>query len=190
METEKATTSNLIPSVSALQTFFSKRISSLTLLFRASEHDFSICEFHRKCDGADHTITVLETQFGKVIGGYNPLAWSSDRDILTDHKQESFLFSLTDGRKLELQCPEPAIRTDQLSGPHFGDTDLHISDDANLPSSTSTYYPGVYGTNKEASHKRLPFDEQQKLAAEFTGQAEGPYFQIKDWEVLKITFGK
>lgn len=95
----------LVPSVSALQTFFSKHISSLTLEFRASDHDFSVIEFHKKCDGLSHTVVVLETQFGKVIGGYSPLPWSSDREVLPDHKQESFLFSLTDARKLELQVP-------------------------------------------------------------------------------------
>lgn len=31
--------------------------------------------FHDKCDGHRHTLTLVLTEFDKVIGGYTPLSW-------------------------------------------------------------------------------------------------------------------
>lgn len=33
----------------------------LSLLFRASEHDFSAVKFHQYCDGIPHTLTLVRT---------------------------------------------------------------------------------------------------------------------------------
>jgi hypothetical protein len=130
-------------------------------LYRASEHDFSIVEFHRKCDGVDHTVVVVETDSGKVIGGYSTNAWKSDHEPIVDYAQESFLFSLTTGQKLHVTTPMNPIRNDPLAGPVFGHTDLYISDDANTCSSTSLYFPCDYGTCQS--------DKKQEHIANFSG---------------------
>ena len=41
-------------------------------IYRASEHGFSAKEFHKKCDNKGPTLTLVRTEFGKVIGGYSP----------------------------------------------------------------------------------------------------------------------
>ncbi len=61
-----------------LQEFFGdKKIHFVQMLYRATHHQFSVDEFHGNCDGIQSTLTVCETEFGKKIGGYNPLAWLS-----------------------------------------------------------------------------------------------------------------
>ena len=54
-----------------------KPVKELQLLYRGSKNEFSVEKFHQKCDGKEDTITIVETQFGKVIGGYTPLKWES-----------------------------------------------------------------------------------------------------------------
>ena len=75
--------------------FHKRNIKSFNLLFRASENDFSVPEFHTKCDNITHTITILKTEYGKVIGGYTPLAWnSSKKHWAADKSMSSFIFSV------------------------------------------------------------------------------------------------
>jgi len=47
-------------------------------LFRASDHGFSAKEFHKHCDHIPHTLVLIKTNFGKIIGGYTPLKWNKD----------------------------------------------------------------------------------------------------------------
>ena len=75
--------------------FPKQNIKSFNLLYRASESDFSVAEFHKKCDNITDTITIMETQYGKVIGGYTPLAWnSSKKHWAADKSMTSFIFSV------------------------------------------------------------------------------------------------
>ena len=65
--------------VQTLQEFFGNRkIHFVQMLYRATEHEFSVTAFYGKCDYITSTLTVCETEFGKKIGGYNPLVWSYD----------------------------------------------------------------------------------------------------------------
>jgi TLD len=59
--------------------FQKKGLKSLNLLYRASENGYLAQEFHKKCDTITNTLTLVETEYGKVIGGYTPLAWSSTK---------------------------------------------------------------------------------------------------------------
>jgi hypothetical protein len=47
------------------------------LLYRASEHEFSVKKFHELCDGIANTLTVIKTEFDNKIGGFTPLKWRS-----------------------------------------------------------------------------------------------------------------
>jgi len=51
----------LLPEPAKLQQFFTKRIVSADLLYRASDHGFSVLEFHRKCDGVEETVVLIQT---------------------------------------------------------------------------------------------------------------------------------
>lgn len=70
-------------------------IKAANLLYRASESAFSVAEFHKRCDNVGDTLTILETEYGKVIGGYTPLAWNSTKKHwAADKSMTSFIFSI------------------------------------------------------------------------------------------------
>lgn len=51
-------------------------------MFRASENNFSVKEFHKLCDGIPNTLTLVKTEFNKVIGGFTPIPWKSTANTL------------------------------------------------------------------------------------------------------------
>jgi hypothetical protein len=86
-----------------IRKFFShKPIKEAKLLFCASEYNFDIGWFHQSCDGFIDTLTVCETEHGKVIGGYTPLPWGSEKEDILDSRKESFIFSLSNNQKFTL----------------------------------------------------------------------------------------
>lgn len=70
---------------------------SFKLLFRASQHNFESSKFHQLCDGKENTLTLIKTEFGKIIGGFTPLAWESKNpaEIVEDPSEKSFIFSIS-----------------------------------------------------------------------------------------------
>jgi TLD len=61
---------------------------------RGSRDGFSAKAFHCLCDEKGPTITLVESDAGKVFGGYTSLAWMSyDCKYQTD--SSAFVFSLT-----------------------------------------------------------------------------------------------
>lgn len=94
----------------SINRFFSSKITSFKLLFRASEANYSIHEFHKRCDGQSQTLTILETEFGKIIGGYTPIPWSSaKKQWAADKSLKSFIFSLNMREKFTLNLAQFAI---------------------------------------------------------------------------------
>lgn len=62
--------------IETLKSFFDfKPIKGLKLLFRASENEFFIKEFYKKCSDIKNTLIMIKTEFGKVIGGFTPSVW-------------------------------------------------------------------------------------------------------------------
>lgn len=111
--------------------FLPKLVKTFKLLFRASEHRFSVTEFHTFCDLIPNTLTIVRTEFGEKIGGFTPLQWNQARDghYETDQSGNSFLFSLTRKEKMKLVDPARAIANDKKFGPVFGSGhDLAIAD--------------------------------------------------------------
>ncbi len=48
---------------------------SLKLIFRASQHQFNVKEFHHFCDEYEDTLVLALTEDNKIIGGFTPLSW-------------------------------------------------------------------------------------------------------------------
>lgn len=139
----------------------------MTLLFRASENNFSANEFHKKCDTFGDTITLIETEYGKVIGGYTPLAWnSSKKHWAADKSMTSFIFSIDLREKFNLNLAQFAIACNPEKGPIFGCCDICIVDSSNLEKSNAEF-PISYNNFKYA---RNPESSQA-----FTGNAKGRF---------------
>lgn len=100
--------------------------SSLTLLFRASEHKWPLADkFHELCDGKGPTITIVRSEFKKLFGGYASISWSSNG---WSSAPDSFLFSLDNQTKQIIDKNEKiAIRGNSNYGPSFGGNDLVLS---------------------------------------------------------------
>eukprot|EP01084_Bolivina_argentea_P260349 439640_1 len=68
------------------------------LLYRASENNYSSKAFHAKCDRHSNTITIIQSNFGNIFGGYLSIPWpdtyftKNNSDQYFDDK--SFLFIL------------------------------------------------------------------------------------------------
>ena len=78
-----------------------KTTFNLELLMRGTRDGFSAKIFHELCDSKGPTITLIESEAGKVFGGYTSLAWMSyDCKYQTD--PEAFIFSLSN-KSIHLQ---------------------------------------------------------------------------------------
>jgi hypothetical protein len=110
-----------------------------SLIYSGRAHGFGVADFHDHCDGKANTITIVETEQGRVFGGYTHVRWERDigaykRD--TD-RVESFLFRMTrDGSEIAKRYPiankQYAIYCHKNYGPTFGNQhDLHICDNCN-----------------------------------------------------------
>eukprot|EP01084_Bolivina_argentea_P148575 259714_1 len=114
-------------------------IKRFELLLRASEHGFSGRDFHNKCDDRGSTVTIIQSNFGTVFGGYTSVPWSTPPHHF-EGKQDAnaFLFLIrSDDKANQNKCPMLfPIKTDTFGfnichhafgGPCFG-KDLRISD--------------------------------------------------------------
>lgn len=80
------------------------------MLYRATEQNFSIRKFHELCDNVPDTLTLIHNEFGKKIGGYTPVAWTSDKkQWVSDKSLSSFIFSLDMNEKFNLNLAQFAI---------------------------------------------------------------------------------
>ena len=116
-----------------LKMFSSQQILEAKLLYVASLHNFSTQKFHELCENIPHTLTLCQTEHGKIIGGYTPLVWGKSNNYLRDESGESFIFSLTNNHKFTVDKSNVAIYQHISEGPYFGDShpDLYISSNAN-----------------------------------------------------------
>jgi hypothetical protein len=113
--------------------FPKQNVRRFSLLFRASENKFSVSDFHKVCDEIPHTLTIIETEYGKVIGGYTPLPWnSSKKHWAADKTMNSFIFSLDLRERYGLNLAQFAIACNPEKGPIFGCCDICIVDKGNV----------------------------------------------------------
>ena len=67
---------------------------NLEIIMRGTRDGFSAKVFHELCDSKGPTVTLIESEAGKIFGGYTSLPWMSyDCKYQTD--SEAFIFSLS-----------------------------------------------------------------------------------------------
>lgn len=119
------------------------------LLIRGSRDGFSQEEFHKRCDYKGTNVVVVKIQGSStIVGGYNPLGWTSSNDWR--QTTESFIFSLSKDHKSavisRVRNPKCAIRdtiSKQWLG--FGVGDFHFLDGVCTP---HTYEHKILETTK------------------------------------------
>ncbi|CAG8756946.1 4822_t:CDS:2, partial [Dentiscutata heterogama] len=92
------------------------------LLYRGSRYGFSCASFHRLCDNLLGTVVVIKiVSTNEILGGYNPLAWSSANPIKWSRTDDSFIFSLKPTTILSRAISaDSAIGSFVENGPIFG----------------------------------------------------------------------
>ena len=99
----------------------------LNLLYKATIDSDKAFAFHDKCDGANRTIVLIETDKGKRFGGYTSKSWKGD--CLEKKDEEAFVFSL-DKMKTYDNTGELAIGCYPKFGPIFMGCQIRIYDNA------------------------------------------------------------
>ncbi|CAG8641508.1 15201_t:CDS:2 [Cetraspora pellucida] len=144
------------------------------LLFRGSRDGYFAKTFHSQCDGQGATVVVVRvSKSDELIGGYNPIGWSSPRDVEWRGTRDSFIFSLGDGKELNKaklsrikdDYVNDAIQLHDRLGPSFGFYELKIVDDASR--AETSYASGG-------------------LKYEHTIRDKWNYFRVDDYEVFQV----
>ena len=79
-------------------------------------------DFHKCCDNKGPTLTLVKTSKNKIFGGFTPLNWESDDDLLkVDKNNQTFIFSLDLMKKFDMINNEKAaIYFEKMKGLIFG----------------------------------------------------------------------
>ena len=66
----------------------------LEMIMKGSEHGFSANIFHELCDDKGPTLFVVESEHGKIFGGFTSVSWNSlNAKYFAD--PTSFIFSIS-----------------------------------------------------------------------------------------------
>ena len=109
-----------------------KNLYEFKLLLRGSRDGFTPKKFHEICDNQSHTVSIIKVKdSNEILGGYNPIAWSSAGGFSTT--KDSFIFSFkNNNNRIEnytlsrVMDENHAICNSYHYGPSFGENDLDI----------------------------------------------------------------
>ena len=82
-------------------------------------------KWYEKCGNVPNTLTIVETEFGKVIGGFTTFKWvrNGQYQSAVNDEKNNFLFSLTNNDKLTITKNPPYSIVGYINdsyGPSFG----------------------------------------------------------------------
>jgi hypothetical protein len=170
-----------------LNALYGNPFQTWTLCYRMADGDASM--FHAACDNQGPTITVLKTDAGRILGGYNELDWQSSIGGIWGGSYGSFLFSLDANRRYPIGTgthgAANATYNNSSNGPTFGaGYDLSINKTV-----TGGYcrFPVSY-VCKGLTERGGTVQAISACQAEFCGSTElsvgAYYFSISDLEVF------
>ena len=120
---------------------------TLNLLYKATADSDKASAFHEKCDKANRSIVLIETDKGKRFGGYTSMSWKGEAEEKND--EEAFVFSLDKMKTYDNIPGELAIGCYPKFGPIFMGCQIRIYDDAFVKGGT-TFEKGLnYNTEED-----------------------------------------
>jgi hypothetical protein len=125
--------------------------STFKLLLRGTRDGFTPEKFHEICDDQSHTVTIIKVKdSNEILGGYNPIAWKSDKSHGTT--KDSFIFSFKDNNieshiLSRIKYESKAIYNSYNVGPSFSIGDLNLRNKTGKCSNVSYEKPIRETTN-------------------------------------------
>ena len=102
-------------------------VQTWRLIYRASEHGFDAADFHRCCDSISPTVSIIQTDFGNIFGGFTLVPWSSATLRTDQMDSKAFLFTLKNALSIPptkfpvaKEYQQCAISHNPTCGPNFG----------------------------------------------------------------------
>ena len=77
--------------------WFENRLQKLTRIYKASEHEFTRESFEEYCVDKGPTLSVAQSENGRVFGGYTSESWSKikeDGEASYNEDDSAWLFSI------------------------------------------------------------------------------------------------
>ncbi|KAK8790006.1 hypothetical protein WA158_006786 [Blastocystis sp. Blastoise] len=153
------------------------------LLFRASEHNYSVSEFHKYCDYKGETVTIIKhkghNNHINIFGGYTNQDWdcsAGQKSYLCE-----FLFTLSNEHnitptKYDNIDGRYGIYCNSYTGPQFGydGVDIKIQNECHIKNSS-------FCEANTFSHKNTP--QKSSLFVNTSGVDTRNSFIIEDYEV-------
>lgn len=178
------------------------KIKGISLLYKASEHNFSTNIFHQLCDNKGATLTVIKSNHGHIFGGYTSKSWSSKFGFVSDKNAFLFLFK-TEDRNIKSQCPlifklrkDPdfAIMNHPRYGPTFGSNDIciHTDTEGNCTQDRTSAHSFDYSTfhidhkNYKASRNPEYYLYRPLYRTPILCGGNDGYFKVIDYEVSRL----
>ena len=140
---------------------------TLNLLYKATADSDKAAAFHAKCDDANSSIVLVETDKGKRFGGYTTCSWKGD--CIDKKDEDAFVFSFDKMMTYDNIPGEDAIGCYPKFGPIFLGCQIRIYDKAFTKGGT-TFERG------------LNFDTEEDY--ELTGGDRS--FNVKEIEVYEV----
>ena len=140
---------------------------TLNLIYKATVDSDKAQAFHNKCDKAQSTLVLIETNRGKRFGGFTSCSW--DGECLEKKDENAFIFSLNKMLTYDNIKGEDAIGCYPKFGPIFMGCQIRIYDNAFVKGGTTF-------------EKGLNFDTQEDY--ELTGGERE--FGVKEIEVYEV----
>ena len=100
----------------------------LNLLYKATADSDNASAFHQKCDKAESTLVLVESDKGKRFGGFTSKNWRGD--CVEKKDPEAFVFSLDTMKIYDIIEGEDAIGCYPQCGPVFMGCQIRIFDNA------------------------------------------------------------
>lgn len=140
------------------------------LLYRGSRDGYTAKAFHQKCDNQGPTLVLVESNHGKIFGGFADAPWTSKGIYATS--DNNFLFSLDEQSYYPVKAAQRqwAQYCTASYGPTFGGGhDLFIADNCNY--------------NNSSMSLGLTYESRNHAASKITG---GTSFTVKEIEVFAV----
>ena len=120
---------------------------TLNLIYKASADSDKASAFHSKCDDAQSSLVLVETDKGKRFGGYTTCSWKGD--CIDKKDEDAFVFSLDKMKTYDNIPGEDAVGCYPKFGPIFLGCQIRIYDNAFSKGGT-TYEKGLnYNTEED-----------------------------------------